>query len=1586
MEEVRGFTKGLNKDINPLNLPEDTYVAALNWVQVSQDGNIWGLTNERGTIDKQVSFPTGFKVIGATVLNSDIVVFLVHSLGYSQIGVVSEAANIFTYARCIPSPGMLNGDINSELGLSIDFPVDATARKRFTGERMVYFAAQNRPMGVANLDAVIPLGEIYDNTKLIPNQNIPNIDFLGFDETSGRLQIGVYQFVTSYVNASLNSTTYGIPSNVIPIIENRRAEGRDNYDGEYPDYGFAAKSIQLQFSNLDTSFPYLKVVAIRYNTITNTFNAASLPLINITGETMDFSYNGNETARIELTREELRTIAISYDSAKAVTQKDNVAFWSNLTDSSSSLDEELQRLANKIEVQYKIKEIPYIDGAIASPAFGVFGIPYILNPASTTGDEKKLVIDFTDDVDPVTGIVLANYSLKDAGTNATGTVTITNFANLLETTPDAVVVNGTIFTAQAGVVTPGTGTFRAATSVGDTGDSLAAQINAHATTSLIVYASSNGSGVVTLTSILTGVVGNAYTLVYNQNGALVGATVSAATLTGGINQVTYTPTAAVVVGTTVTLTFIPVIGANWTIQITGIKDLTLSFTYSSTGYIAISSVITSPDISTITGNFTDYKNESLTFYEKGYRREEVYSLGFVVNFKDGGQSAAYHIPGNLKTANPGANNFTPAIPDPSIPSYTTPGRFGKLGTYFSTIDYPLNQTYPGNLTGDDLSLSSSDRKIRHHKMPTLIQEPHFRYESSTQSTYIRILGLQMIFRQAISANLRSKIQSITLVRQRRDTDNNTSIYAQGLVDRYMKVARGYNYTTGVGSNYAYKKMPFFNNSLIYNPSFTIPSTNFPLVKSIAFESTNNDRRLAFFSPDTQLGQLNSTIIRGAGIIKPVLRLSASIDYTKFIRSEQWINNWVFGFKSYLHYFTVAWLFANYYKEDTTLTGSGQTALITAANYVAKKTEVTLSGWDAPVDNVSSSRHLILETLSTAPVVAVGTNTTVTVGFHVNISSAVAGAHRNDDTLTYDKVDGTKNHLMNIEVVNNTQYGGIGGSEFIPTLTIPITSSTLATAGDSIASIYGGDTFITKFAYQNSDIYYYAGLTYQQDLLIVTDTGYSTSVGGGGGATSQVAALQKGMDLRSLSYFFVESNINTAYRHVYVDRSNPASPQPESSYYPKTSVDATLSQQPQEGDSEGYNTQYSFENNVKTYNTKTAQNINVTKFDTRTIYSDPQSEDAVDDAYKKYPQNNYYDLPKNTGEIWDNFVHANILYLHTPKSLWRTFVNDVNIQSTDIGAAVLGTTQIFQIPAKEMITTNGGYAGTISQFGGVLTPFGYMFPDTLQGKMFMLTGDSLTEISIEGMQQYFNNTMASGLVNGSVFSDNPYTGNGFCGVYDFDLKRIVITKKVSSGVSFTYSYSMITKSWVCEHSYLPHQYIALNNRMFSMNNANTVTFNEHNVGNFGQFFGTTFQSYIDVIFNKAPAIEKTFDNFIIHSQSKDVAANALVHLDTFNTMQVQASVRNTGTITLIPTQALAPVLTASQRAVRRVKNKYQVAIPGNAVINDAIDITQAGNLNQAALYKSRMKGDHIITRFVYNNVNNYKFLLNFIAALFRANPK
>ncbi len=76
---------------------------------------------------------------------------------------------------------------------------------------------------------------------------------------------------------------------------------------------------------------------------------------------------------------------------------------------------------------------------------------------------------------------------------STGLITITNITNLAA--GDTLTVGATGFVGQAGAVTPGQATFQSATSTTATAASLAAQINAHATASTLVYAVASGATV-----------------------------------------------------------------------------------------------------------------------------------------------------------------------------------------------------------------------------------------------------------------------------------------------------------------------------------------------------------------------------------------------------------------------------------------------------------------------------------------------------------------------------------------------------------------------------------------------------------------------------------------------------------------------------------------------------------------------------------------------------------------------------------------------------------------------------------------------------------------------------------------------------------------------------------------------------------------------------------------------------------------------------------------------------------------------------------------------------------------------------------
>lgn len=116
-------------------------------------------------------------------------------------------------------------------------------------------------------------------------------------------------------------------------------------------------------------------------------------------------------------------------------------------------------------------------------------------------------------------------------TKATGTFTVTSYANLVSGTDDTVTIDGVVFTAQAGAAVLGETTFQAATSNDATAASLAAQINGHTATALKVVATVVGA-VVTLTAVDFYSTGN-YALAYTDNDTNVGITKSGTAMTGG---------------------------------------------------------------------------------------------------------------------------------------------------------------------------------------------------------------------------------------------------------------------------------------------------------------------------------------------------------------------------------------------------------------------------------------------------------------------------------------------------------------------------------------------------------------------------------------------------------------------------------------------------------------------------------------------------------------------------------------------------------------------------------------------------------------------------------------------------------------------------------------------------------------------------------------------------------------------------------------------------------------------------------------------------------------------------------------------
>lgn len=115
-------------------------------------------------------------------------------------------------------------------------------------------------------------------------------------------------------------------------------------------------------------------------------------------------------------------------------------------------------------------------------------------------------------------------------TQAQGTITISDYADLVSGTDDVITVAGVAFTAATGEVNPGEANFLATVSNDSTAASLAAQINAHDDASDLVVATVLGA-VVTIKAKVAGIPGNDIAVSYTDNDTNVGATLSG--LSGG---------------------------------------------------------------------------------------------------------------------------------------------------------------------------------------------------------------------------------------------------------------------------------------------------------------------------------------------------------------------------------------------------------------------------------------------------------------------------------------------------------------------------------------------------------------------------------------------------------------------------------------------------------------------------------------------------------------------------------------------------------------------------------------------------------------------------------------------------------------------------------------------------------------------------------------------------------------------------------------------------------------------------------------------------------------------------------------------
>lgn len=199
--------------------------------------------------------------------------------------------------------------------------------------------------------------------------------------------------------------------------------------------------------------------------------------------------------------------------------------------------------------------------------------------------------------------------------------------------------------------------------------------------------------------------------------------------------------------------------------------------------------------------------------------------------------------------------------------------------------------------------------------------------------------------------------------------------------------------------------------------------------------------------------------------------------------------------------------------------------------------------------------------------------------------------------------------------------------------------------------------------------------------------------------------------------------------------------------------------------------------VFNYLNKTSNRVD---FPTRIIRSVKYNQSGLIDNFRSYKPSQYRDLPRNRGELWNISVYDNVLIAQLERAMMKTKGKE-SLQTGgglgDVSEIALGDGDLFAQDPNEVLYTQRGYAGTLSQWSVCVSLYGHLSIDKKEGKVFLMS-DKIEEISGYGMRSFFSKRLTTwGLQNFGLPTniDLPTLNIGVIATYDPQYTRFIITK-------------------------------------------------------------------------------------------------------------------------------------------------------------------------------------------------------------------
>ena len=351
-QESNNATTGLNMDqtLNQVKKGQLTY--ALNAAVENFDANSVNYQNEPGN-ELCVTFPSGFVLIGNHFIqekNKHVFFITNPNTGDSQIGYMENNDCVY---RVIVNAPCLNFNIN--------YPIHKVAHKITNCTTEIYWTDGYNPrryLDIDNVPKVLKSGTPFcdpkytddldcNQLKLQPNFKIPQLEIADVTST-GNLIAGTYQFAIQYCDPQGNPyTSYYSVTNPTPIAD----EFITSVNFNYP----VGKSIIVNVNNLEDTglYQYFNLAVIKtVNAITSVELVGTYYIDNLQKQ---ITYTGQNVTQIRLTINDIFEKFPYYEIAQDLTTAQDVLIWDNLT----SIDRQnYQSIASKIPLLWETWRIP----------------------------------------------------------------------------------------------------------------------------------------------------------------------------------------------------------------------------------------------------------------------------------------------------------------------------------------------------------------------------------------------------------------------------------------------------------------------------------------------------------------------------------------------------------------------------------------------------------------------------------------------------------------------------------------------------------------------------------------------------------------------------------------------------------------------------------------------------------------------------------------------------------------------------------------------------------------------------------------------------------------------------------------------------------------------------------------------------------------------------------------------------------------------------------------------------------------------------------------------------------------------------